>query len=94
MQFLRRRVYQPLLGALLGVPDEQVLIAMRHREHLPQQEALLVQLIKRWQVVACGFLRHFRYSSRRAPPTLLLPGQFIEVDHLEHFLAPSFHLIH
>ena len=92
MQLLRRRVYQPLLGALLGVPDEQVLVAMRHREHLPQQEALLVQLIKRWQAAACGFLRHSRYLIRRAPLSLL-SGQFIEVDHLEHFLAPSFNLI-
>ena len=92
MQFLRRRVYQPLLGALLGVPDEQVLVAMRHCEHLPQQEALLVQLIKRWQAAAGGFLRHSRYSIRRAPLSLL-SGQFIEVDHWEHFLAPSFNLI-
>lgn len=57
-QWLRFSVDQSLLGALLGITNEQIDISVEHSEHLTSYVALVVELVQSRQAVHLSLAVH------------------------------------
>ena len=55
-ELLWRCVDKPLLGAFLGISDEQVYISMLHLEHFSEDKALSIKLVKCRETVLSSFV--------------------------------------